>query len=83
MIQDQNYKRCPQQHEDYIWWGPLMMIPREGRTDIVRCWQCGHEEPRFQEVEEEPVKKHKGSRNNLDCSCDDGYDWECPRHGEY
>ncbi len=25
----------------------------EGRTDIVKCWLCGHVEPRFTMVDEE------------------------------
>jgi len=67
----------------------------EGRTDIIKCWSCGYEEPRFvapdQEAEEDlKAKKHIGGRRAKSCSCETHgeavsafayYDDECPIHG--
>ena len=43
--------KCPPQESYYGRWSyrPRMHIPMEGRTDIVKCWKCGHVEPRFSE----------------------------------
>lgn len=92
---DQNYMPCPQcPINDPHYWKPRMHIPHNGRTDIVKCWNCGHEEPRFIEsnmVAEEELKSkpHIGSRRAKACSCTSNglrgdtvlYDAECPIHG--
>lgn len=93
---DNAYKQCPKcapsaPHR----WTPMMHIPMEGRTDIVKCWKCGHEEPRFVEPdwaaeEDLKAKPHKGSRRGRACSCRTHgaplatgimWDFECPIHG--
>lgn len=76
-------------------WKPMMHIPWEGRTDIVKCWSCGHEEPRFvapdwAAEQDLKAKLHRGSRRSKSCSCKSHgtainavvyYDDECPIHG--
>ena len=52
---DNQWKDCPECAKTTTRkWGPVMHIPSEGRTDIVKCWSCGHEEPRFTK-EEKPA----------------------------
>jgi len=96
---DNTYRDCPKcltRTSPYSW-KPTMHVPMEGRTDIVKCWSCGHEEPRFVEpdwVAEEDLKAkpHKGSRRGRSCSCASHgslvdktgimWDFECPIHGD-
>ena len=94
---DNNYRPCPKcPKDDPKYWKPRMHIPPEGKTNIVKCWNCGHEEPRFSDpdpVAEKALKakKHHGSRRVAWCSCESRsiktssgvvfYDEECPIHG--
>lgn len=44
------------------WWttrGYRMRGASEGRTDIVRCPSCSHEEPRFVEVPDPPKRQRR------------------------
>lgn len=53
---DNTFKTCPkcQPCEPISHWSPLMYVPMEGRTDIIKCWSCGYEEPRFVDDGKEP-----------------------------
>lgn len=51
-----NHLQCPVcPPRERTWFGvstsvePRLAMPREGRTDIVRCPECGYEAPRFSE----------------------------------
>lgn len=93
---DNTYKDCPKcSPQQPNSWVPTMHVPSEGRTDIIKCWHCGHVEDRFVEPDQEAekelkAKKHTGSRRGRSCSCathgsplstEIMWDFECPIHG--
>jgi hypothetical protein len=64
----------------------FLSTPSEGRTDIVRCWRCKYEGPRFIEIPDDPPKKKKrrgGIRPRRKQMEPGDKDWRHPRGGDY